>query len=634
MRNLTSVLRVSGLLLLAAAHVAQAQTVNKPAASEPQNAQRQTIEREPRSATRIRGRVITEGGRPVSEATIMVFPVNIASNLQGAITSLLRPVTSDADGKFELTSLRPGAYSISASSPGYVPSDQDSKTFYRPGDTATLTLVKGGVITGKVTNSSGEPVVGALVKAIKVREANDKQVRVRGDVGSQITESMEMMLGPFKTDDRGIYRIYGLAPGYYQVAAGGRSGQGFSLGGENAYDGDAPTYYPSGTIETAADVTVLAGVDAANIDIRYRENRGHSIGGTVTVSAGPAPQAITVLLSRATNGVVDATTVVMAGRDRFGFDTLLDGEYVVTAMGTSGNMGMAAGAEGITASVSQPRRVTVRGADVSGINLVVEPLASIAGRIVLEPLQDAKQKAICKDIRPVPIEGTVLSTRDDRKETLDPISGPLGAFGDTTPNEKSEFTISLLQPGVHRLDVQLPAEHLYQKAITLPQPDPNTKPIDAAKSGVKLKSGDKIKGLVVTLSEGAARLSGKVVIGADNKPPEANMRVHLVPAEPEAAEDVLRYFEAAVSTDGIFALTNIQPGKYWLVGREISDAEQAEIDPNPLAWDAGARTSLKFEGEASKKVIELSICQIVSDHRLKYLPLTKPSKAPAKKAAL
>jgi hypothetical protein len=625
MRKLTTAVTISALVLLAVTRGIQAQT-EKPATSEPQKAQPNTTERESRSGTRIRGRV-TEGGRPVSDASIMAFPVNIASNMQGAITSMLRPVTSDADGKFELTSLRPGAYSISASSPGNVLSGQDSKVFYRPGDTATLTLVKGGVITGKVTNSSGNPVVGALIRTVKVREADDKPARMRGNIGSQITESMEALLGPFKTDDRGIYRLYGLAPGYYQVAAGGRSGQGFSLAGGNAYDGDAPTYYPSSTIETAAEVTVRAGEEASGIDIRYRENRGHSIGGTVSVSAGPMPQAISVVLTRAGNGVVEAQTVVMGGRDHFGFDTLLDGEYVVTAIGNPGNMGLTAGAESMTASVSQPRRVTVKGADVSGVNLIIEPLASIAGRTVLEPLQDAKQKAACKELRPVPIEGTVLSARDERKETaVDPLSGPLGAFQDTTPNEKGEFIISLLRPGIHRLDIQLPAEHLYVKSITLPQADPAAKPIDAAKSGVKLQSGDKIKGLVVTIREGAAGLGGRVVIGTENKPPMAKMRVHLVPAEPEAADVVLRYFEAEVAADGGFALTNLAPGKYWIVGREVSEPEQSEADHKPLAWDAGARTALRFEGDASKKVIELTQCQLVSDYRLKYIPLTKPSK--------
>jgi hypothetical protein len=563
----------------------------------------------------------------------MIFPVNLATNLQGAMTSMFRPVTSDADGKFELSSLRPGAYSLSASSPGYVSVDPDPKVFYRPGDNATITLVKGGVITGRVTNSLGEAIIGALVRAIKIREPNDKPVRTRGDIGSQINESMDMMLGPFKTDDRGIYRIYGLSPGYYQVAAGGRSGQGFSFGGQNTYDGDAPTYFPSGTLETAGEVTVLAGEEATNIDIRYRENRGHSIGGTVTVSTGPAPQAITVALSRAVNGIVEASTVVMGGRDHFGFDSLLDGEYIVFAMGTSGNLGMGAGAEGITASVSQPRRVTVSGADVSGINLVIEPLGSIAGRVVLEPLQDAKEKEACKGFLPAPIEGTVLATHDDRKETVDPISGPLAAFKDTTPNEKSEFIISLLQPGTHWLTVRMPADHLYLKAVTLPQADPNTKPIDIAKNGVKLKSGDRIKGLIVTVREGAARLSGKVVVGSDNKAPESKMSLHLVPAEPEAAEDVLRYFEATLSDDGSFALTNLSPGKYWIVGRETSDTDLAGTDRKPLAWDASARTALRFEGEASKIFIEMAQCQAVTDYRFKYVPLPKPAKPPVKRAA-
>ena len=634
MERLTSAGRTSVVLLLAVTFGTQAQT-DKPPTGQPQSAQRQTTptEKEPRSGTRIRGSVVTEGGRPVSNASIMVFPVNIASNVQSAITSLLRPVTSDADGKFELTSLRPGAYTISASSPGYVLPDQDSKV-YRPGDTATLTLIKGGVITGKVTNLSGSPLVGALVRAIKVRDVDDKAMRVRGNLGSQISESMEMLLGPYRTDDRGMYRIYGLSPGYYQVAAGGRSGQGMSLGGGNAYDGDAPTYHPSSTIETAAEVTVRAGEEATNIDIRYRENRGHSLGGTVSVSSGPAPQAISVLLTRANSGVVEATTVILAGRDHYGFDTLLDGEYVVTAMGSSGNMAMAAGSEGITASVSQSRNVTVKGADVSGINLVIEPLASIAGRLALEPLQDPKQKATCKDLRSVPIEGIVVSTRDENKETApDPISGPLGAFKDTTPNEKGEFIIGLLRPGTHHLDLQLPAAHLYVKAITLLQADPNTRPIDVAKIGVKLKPGDKVKGLAVTIGEGAAAVEGKVVIGPDNKPPSTKMRVHLIPAEPEAADQVLRYFEADVIADGNFALTNLAPGKYWLIARETSEEEKGETDHKPLAWDAGARTALRFEGEASKRDIELTQCQMVSDYRLKYVPLTKASKPPAKKAA-
>jgi hypothetical protein len=135
------------------------------------------------------------------------------------------------------------------------------------------------------------------------------------------------------------------------------------------------------------------------------------------------------------------------------------------------------------------------------------------------------------------------------------------------------------------------------------------------------------------MSEGAGGVEGKVVVGADNKPPSTKMRVHLVPAELEAAELVLRYFEADVIGDGNFTLTNLAPGKYWLVVREISDEEKSDADHKPLAWDPGARTALRFEGEASKRVIELTQCQVVSDYRLKYVPLTGPSKPTTKKEA-
>src|SRR5437588_1310934 len=141
-----------------------------------QGAHQQTApgqEKGSKSGGSIKGRVIGEGSRGVADASIMAFPVNVASNMQAMVTSLFRPINTDADGKFEISGLRPGAYNISASSPGFVLSDAESK-FYRPGDNITLTLVKGAVITGKVTNSTGDPIVGVVVRAIKVREIDNK----------------------------------------------------------------------------------------------------------------------------------------------------------------------------------------------------------------------------------------------------------------------------------------------------------------------------------------------------------------------------------------------------------------------------------------------------------------------------
>lgn len=597
----------------------------------------QALQRKPPAQTRspktndsIKGRVLGEGNQPVAGASILAFPVNIASNPQ-AMLSVFRPISSDADGKFEVVGLQPGAYTILASLPGYVLSESDSQPIYRPGETVTLTLVKGGVITGRVTNSSGDPVVGASVRAIKVRETENKPARARGGLLSEFSDATNAIVGGFKTDDRGIYRIYGLTAGLYQVAAGGPAGRSFSLGG-SPYDSDAPTYYPSSTIDTAAEVTVRAGDEAIGIDIRYRDHRGHSISGNVSGSTGSSQEAFSVLLTRAASGIVEATSYALRSASEKGFvlDDVLDGEYFVTAMGGYG--AMIGGAQGLNVLVSQPRRITVRGEDVTGVELALEPLASIAGRAVIEPLQDAAQKTGCKSDRSAKVEEIVISAPGENKpRPEDRALSFLNSFKDTTPTEMGEFTLGFLRPGVHRLDLQLPFEGFYIKSATLPPTSSNSKPIDAAKNGFALKSGDKMKGLVVTLSEGAAGLRGKVVIGEENKPPAQKMRVHLVPAEPEAVDEVLRYFEADAAFDGSFSLTNLAPGKYWLVAREISEQEQSEVAPRPLAWNAAGRMGLRFEGDASKKVIDLSHCQRVADFVLKYTPLIKP---PAKKPAL
>jgi hypothetical protein len=45
------------------------------------------------------------------------------------------------------------------------------------GDNVTLNLVKGGVITGRVLNSVGEPVIAVNMSVIRVRDTEGKSVQ-------------------------------------------------------------------------------------------------------------------------------------------------------------------------------------------------------------------------------------------------------------------------------------------------------------------------------------------------------------------------------------------------------------------------------------------------------------------------
>src|SRR4029078_3768929 len=93
------------------------------------------------------GRVVNSAGEPLSGAVVY------ASSL-GATTRGQRG-TVDISGEFKIEGLEAGLYRVAASAPGYVPESQpssvDSQSYYHIGDSVTIRLVKGGVITGTVT---------------------------------------------------------------------------------------------------------------------------------------------------------------------------------------------------------------------------------------------------------------------------------------------------------------------------------------------------------------------------------------------------------------------------------------------------------------------------------------------------
>src|SRR6185436_6790311 len=131
----------------------------------------------------------------------------------------------------------------------YVMTDADTSNlnlpsrYYRLGDTVRIQLVRGGVITGNVTNAAGEPVIGVSVRASIIR-----------DPQGQVPKTNSLYFMERQTDDRGIYRIFGLMPGTYIVSAGGlATSQRFQL---SPYESDVPTFAPSSTREGASEVTV------------------------------------------------------------------------------------------------------------------------------------------------------------------------------------------------------------------------------------------------------------------------------------------------------------------------------------------------------------------------------------------
>ncbi len=124
-------------------------------------------------------------------------------------------------------------------------------------DDVDIKLVQGGVITGRVTDADGKPVIEERINLQMVDQA--------GNVNNQANIPM-WNYQMSQTDDRGIYRIYGLSAGRYRVSVGSTEG-GFMAARNRTYY--AVTFYGNTSDAAKASVVELQdGTEATNIDIR------------------------------------------------------------------------------------------------------------------------------------------------------------------------------------------------------------------------------------------------------------------------------------------------------------------------------------------------------------------------------
>src|SRR5207237_10513299 len=153
-------------------------------------------------------------------------------------------------------------------------------------------------------------------------------------------------------------------------------------------------------------------------------------------------------------------------------------------------------------------------------------------------------------------------------------------IGDSVADAKGSFTLRNLPPGTYRIDPRAPASGWYLRSISsgaaqIAAAARNSNLI-VAREGLTLKTGERVSGLTVTFTEGAASLRGRISAPEGQGIPP-RMRLYLVPAEPESLKNVLRFFEAAADGDGRVAIGNIGPGRYWILARPAAQLEPISL---------------------------------------------------------
>jgi Carboxypeptidase regulatory-like domain len=283
--------------------------------------------------------------------------------------------TTDADGKYRITDIPIGSYVVMPVAPVYtVPgasrltaaSDAVVITGNETIDNIDFSLVRGGVVTGKVADTDGRPVID---QAVALQNVDYTQQRGGGP---------PMPMGSFRTDDRGVYRIYGVPAGHYTVSVGAQ--QRFSayqtVMGQQAYK---QTFHPDVTDQSkATTLEVTEGAEVSTVDITVgRTIDEYSVSGVVLDSSTNAPLpnvgfSLSVLAgggNRQRSMGLMSLPVVSDSSGQFRIDNVPPGKYQVAVAPQSGAgmFGQSAAFDVINQDVTGIQVSAVRGASLSGI---------------------------------------------------------------------------------------------------------------------------------------------------------------------------------------------------------------------------------------------------------------------------
>jgi protocatechuate 3,4-dioxygenase beta subunit len=489
----------------------------------------------PDSSCSVSGRVVTAtDGSPLKSARLTLVPEHDGQKTQ------LYAATTDSDGRFLLKDLVPGRYHFAASHAGFVTqsykakgTDDGAVLSLRPGERVSDVLFRmmvSGVVTGRVTNEDGEPMVRAQIVALQRPSEEELE-----DEGPSASRKWRLQaVSSAQTDDRGQYRIFGLKPGeYYLKAADSSEPDRNTLVDESFWIRDilgseyAPAYYPGVAPATQAQVVCVLAGDEVQADILMQRAKTVEIAGHVIGRDGPAKNTwVNLKLAADDYGIDRQTTTDETGS--FELKGIPPGSYVISVyQRDEGN------------SVYEPRgqqRVEVSGENIDSVTILVGGGTSVQGRVTVEGGSSPKLDRI----------GIVLDRVDDDEQ--------LGAHGRV--KKDGTFEIKSVGDGNYAISIWGPENNWYLKSVRLGQDD-------ILEKGLQLEKGGSGRTIEVVVSSATAQLDGSV---SDDDSAVAGAHVRVVP-EPETLYNRSRARSARADQTGHFSLSGLAPGTYRVLAK-------------------------------------------------------------------
>jgi protocatechuate 3,4-dioxygenase beta subunit len=486
----------------------------------------QAVARSEASAS-ISGRVEREEGEALRGIVVALLSPDPAARFK-----VVARATTGADGRYLLSDVPPGrywvwsraaAYIVNGAAGAYPPGRQVIVEAGEAVDDFDIKLTRGGVITGRVTDAEGRPLVREPV--------------VVSYAGPTRPESAAVA-GPYRdlTDDRGVYRVYGLPAGGYRVGAGRGGESGGAMVAQNRLY--QRVYYPGTFAEGAAKVIeVRAGDELEDVDITLGTPlKTFGASGRVVAEGGQAVPG--VFLEYVNTGRGDGRSAFAGGaqadaRGEFHLDGIAPGRYAVLAS-----------SEGTAEWYSDAAPFVIEAADVSGLEVRIRHGASLNGTVRIEGTTDRAKLA-----RLMPQINIDLS--------YEPRGGPAAAnfFRRFKPGPDGAFRVGGLQPGVVRLGTGWPPV----KGLTLLRIE--YEGADRSR-GIEVAEGAQVAGVIAVYAYGDGTVRGQVNVVNGRLPPQTRLLVYVL--RPGAGQHFTGR-PADVDARGRFTVGGLPSGDYELV---------------------------------------------------------------------
>ena len=448
---------------------------------------------------------------------------------------LAMKVLTDDEGRFQISNLSVGSYYVWPFVPALVVAEatgihpSGKVVALAEGETAEdvdFHLSPGAAITGRVSDSAGRPVIDERIRLIPI-----------GDDARRLSGSSYPGISEIRTDDRGVYRVFGLPGGKYKVAIGDDYTAFNSVRGRRFYP---QTFHPDVTDENKADVVeVPDGGEATNVDITVaRSLTGFSASGRLIDGENGQPVAnikygLTIIVGGRMSGFMSGNGVSTTDGG-FRVDNLPPGRYSVSILPNWGSGG--GGYYGESAAFD------ITDSDVSDLETKIHRGSTISGYVVIEGSPDKSVQARLALVR---VETTMFTQ-----------GSGIGTVNYTNLNPDGTFQIGPVRAGTARVRVS--------------SLDRNT-PAEFALLSIDVNGVDKSRGLEITAGE---NISGvRLVVGYGTGTIRGSMRVEggVLPADTYVYVALARqgggFTIADTRTDarGRFVFDRIPPGNYEIV---------------------------------------------------------------------